>query len=241
MQQLSVKDQLKKLVELQNLDGEIYALKKAAAEKPLFIEKLKEQFEGTKIRLKALEDKFKAALLDRKDKELNLKVKEEGIAKANVQLSQIKTNKEYTAKINEIEGIKADKSILEEKILISYDDSDKINADIDQEKRSVLEQEKIFTARKKEIEEEVMALEDRIKILEAQREELNPGIDKIYLNRYERILENKGGLAIVPVKRNTCGGCFMNITHQTINAIKMNDQMVECEICSRILYLEDDL
>jgi len=239
--QLSVKEQLKKLVELQKLDGEIYALKKEAAEKPLFIEKLREQFEGTKAKLKILEDKLKAVLLDRREKELSLKGREDEIAKTNVHLSQIKTNKEYTAKIKEIESIKADQSILEEKILVSYDDSDKVSAEIEQEKRSVLEQEKIFTAKKKEIEDEVRALEDRIKVLEAQRKELAPGIDKIYLSRYERILENKGGLAIVPVKRNTCGGCFMNITHQAINAMKMDDQMVECEICSRILYLEDDL
>ena len=33
----------------------------------------------------------------------------------------------------------------------------------------------------------------------------------------------------------------MNVPTQTINAIKMHDQLVECEICQRIMYLEDDL
>ena len=241
MQQISVKDQIKKLVELQNFDGEIYAIKKESGQKPFFIEQLKQQFEGKKIRLKALEDKWKAVLLDRKEKELNLKSKEDDIAKTNVQLSQLKTNKEYTAKIHEIESIKADKSILEEKILISFDESDKVSAEIEREKKNVLEEEKVFIAKEEEVKEEIKVIEDRIQVLEANRKQIIPTIDKAYLSRYERILGHKEGVAIVPLKGNTCGGCFMNVTHQTINAIKMNDQLIECDVCSRILYIEEDL
>ncbi len=241
MEQLSIKDQIKKLVELQRLDGEIYSLRKEASEKPLAIEQLKQQFESKKIRLKALEDQSKAVLLDRREKELTLKGKEDDVGKANTQLSQIKTNKEYTAKIHEIENIKADKSILEEKILISFDESDKISAEIEKEKKNVFEEEKVFIAREREVKEEIRVIEDRITVLESQRKQIIPSVDKICLSRYERILENKGGLAIVAVQGNTCGGCFMNVTQQTINAIKMHDQFIECEICSRILYLEEDL
>ena len=33
----------------------------------------------------------------------------------------------------------------------------------------------------------------------------------------------------------------MNVTQQQINTIRMHDQLVECEMCQRILYIEDDL
>jgi len=55
-----------------------------------------------------------------------------------------------------------------------------------------------------------------------------------------RILENKQGLALVPVVGSSCGGCHMNVTPQQRNAIKMNEELVFCEMCARILYLEDD-
>lgn len=241
MEQIFIKDQIKKLVELQRLDGEIYSLKKEKSQKPLVLEQLKQQFESKKIGLKALEDKSKAVLLDRRQKELTLKGKEDDVGKVNAQLSQIKTNKEYTAKIHEIENIKADKSILEEKILISFDESDKVNAEIEKEKKNVFAEEQVFIAKEGEVKEEIKVIEDRITVLESQRKQIIPAIDKTHLSRYERILENKGGLAIVAVQGNTCGGCFMNVTQQTINAIKMHDQFIECEICSRILYLEEDL
>ena len=239
--QISVKDQLKKLVELQKVDGEIYNLKTELTEKPAIIEKLKNSFDENKEHLKTLEDKFKSIQLQRKDKELDLKVKEDEITKSNIQLTQLKTNKEYTAKLSEIEHIKADKSIIEEKILISYDESDVVSKEMEKEKSNVAELEKNFLSKKKEVEEQVRQLEDRAKVLETQRKQITPEIEQIFLNRYEKILSHKQGLAIVPVMKDSCGGCFMNVPQQTINAIKMHDQVIACEMCTRILYLEEDL
>ena len=84
-------------------------------------------------------------------------------------------------------------------------------------------------------------MEDRLKVLESQRKQQLPGVDRALLNRYEKVLAHKDGLGIVPISGSSCGGCHMNVPTQTINAIKMHDQLVECEICQRIMYLEDDL
>jgi len=239
---ISVKNQIKKIIELQKIDGEIYNLKIELQEKPAVLAQLKEEFESRKGALAELEEKAKAVQLKRKEKELELKSHEDEIAKANAQLSQIKTNKEYTAKISEIEHIKADQSIIEEKILTSYDESDQVNAQIEKEKVKVDEEEKKYLAKKKETEGDVKVIEDRIKVLDSQRQQVAPGVDPSYLNRYERILKHKNGIAIVPVQgENTCGGCFMNITPQQLNTIRMHQELLECEMCSRILYLEDDL
>ena len=241
MTQISVKDQIKRLVDLQKLDGEIYRLKTELTEKPALIEELKKKFEASKSHLLKLEEKFKGVQLKRKELELELKAKEDGIIKANGQLSQIKTNKEYQAKLTEIASIKADKSIIEEKILVLYDEGDAVQAEVAQEKTVVEGEEKQYLAQKKKVEEEMLITQDRVKVLDSQRKQLLPGIDKVPLARYEKVLAHKNGLAIVPVKDNSCGGCYMNVTPQIINAIKMHDQLIECEICQRIMYLEDDL
>ena len=118
-------------------------------EKPVIVQELQSLYEQKKSGLKALEEKFKTILLARKDKELELKSKEDEIAKANIQLSQIKTNKEYTAKLTEIETLKANKSITEEKILISYDESDAVSAKVEQEKKILADEEKRYFVKKK--------------------------------------------------------------------------------------------
>ena len=236
-----IRDQIKKLIELQKVDSEIHDLKVDLKEKPEFIARLKAEFEESRALLSGLEEKLKRIQLDRKGLELELKTKEEAIVKANAKLSEIKTNKEYSAKLSEIESIKADKSIFEEKILISYDAADAVQKEIDKEKIVVGEKEKIFLSKKREVEDEVKVMEDRVKVLGAQRKQALDGVDPNCLNRYEKILQHKDGLAISSLQGNSCGGCFMNVTQQQINTIKMHDQLVVCEMCQRILYLEDDL
>ena len=241
MTQISIKDQIKKLVDLQKIDAEIYNVNTGLTEKPAVIEELRKKFEVSKTHLNQLEEKFKGIQLKRKELELEMKAREDDIAKSNIQLTQLKTNKEYQIKLNEIASIKADKSIIEEKILLSYDEADAVQAEIGKEKVAPGAEEKQYLARKKEIEDDIKLMEDRVKVLESQRKQQLPGVDRTLLNRYEKVLAHKDGLGIAPITDNSCGGCHMNVPPQTINAIKMHDQLIECEICQRIMYLEDDL
>ena len=241
MTQVIFKDQIKVLVDLQKNDGRIYELREELKEKPAMVEALKNEFEETKARLYELEEKLKQSQVERKGLEVELQGKEDGITKANAQLSDIKTNKEYTAKIKEIESMKADKSLFEEKILESFDKGDAIVAEIDKEKAKVAEEEKKYLAKKAEVEQETKQTEVTIKDLEAKKKEVLPNADPKLLELYEKLIEYKQGQAIVPVAANSCGGCHMNVTPQTINKIKMYDEHVQCEFCNRILYLEDDL
>lgn len=237
----TIQDQIKRLVEIQKLDGEIYDLRQEIKEKPKLIDRLKGEFEETKARLKELEERAKEIIVGRKEFELELQSREDEIAKSNADLNSLKTNKEYSAKISEIESLKADKSIVEEKILRSYDDVDAINADIEKEKAKVAERENIYLAKKKEIEDEMKVLNDRAQVLDGQRSQIAPDIDPKILEQYEELLRIKEGRGIVPVNGLTCGGCYMNAMPQTVNQIKMRTELTRCEYCSRFLYLEDDL
>lgn len=241
MPTVSLKDQLKRLVELQTIDVEIYQFKRELEEKPRLLEESHRKYEEKKSGLKALEEKLKALQVERKSKELDLQASEIDLVKANSQLGLLKTNKEYQAKLTEIESLKADKSVVEEKILLLYDEVDSTSAAINKEKGFLTEEEKKYLTQKKQIEDTIAAIKEKLKILRDVRTQITPNVEKIFLSRYERILENKGGLAIAAVKGNSCGGCFMSITDQMINEIKIHERLVSCEMCARILYLEDDL
>jgi predicted nucleic acid-binding Zn-ribbon protein len=239
--QVSVKDQLKKLVELQEIDSEIYLLQKELNEKPVYIESLKQKYEDKKSGLKKLEERLKAIQVERKSHELELQTKENDLTKANTQLSQLKTNREYQAKLVEIENLKADKSIIEEKILLLFDEADGVSASIEKEKGFLFQEEKKYLDEKKQVDDAIKEIQEKLTVLQMKRSQVIPEIEKVYLNRYERILENKDGLAIVAVKGSACGGCFMAVPDQIINELKMHDKLIFCEMCARILYLEDDL
>ena len=62
MPTVSIRDQIKRLVDLQAIDVEIYNFKRELKEKPALLEDLKNKYESSKAELKTLEDKFKIVL-----------------------------------------------------------------------------------------------------------------------------------------------------------------------------------
>jgi hypothetical protein len=237
----NLKDQIRKLVELQVIDEEIFRFKRELREKPAELETIKIEFESKKVKQKALEDKLKSIQVVQKEFELDLKVKEEGIAKADASLSLLKTNKEYQARLLEIENMKADRSIVEEKILLGYDEVDAARKALETERTAVIQYEKEFNAKKKQVDDDVVVITDQLKVKESQRVRIAPEVRPDYLSRYERILNNKDGLGIVKVVDHACGGCFMHLTEQVMNELKKYEQIIACDQCARILYLADEI
>ncbi|MBI4309089.1 MAG: hypothetical protein HY591_02025 [Candidatus Omnitrophica bacterium] len=237
----TIKDQLRRLVELQTIDVEVYRFKNELQELPAEIERLKGEFENKKATLKHLEDKLKAIQVSQKSLDNDMKSKEDAIAKADASLALLKTNKEYQAKLLEIEHIKADKSVIEDKILLGFDEVEAARKAVDTERVVVAQYEKDFLARKKEVEDKVAVIRDQLKVKESQRLRLTPEVRPDLLGRYDRILQNKGGVAIVQVNDHTCGGCYMHLTDHLLHQIKMYGDLVCCDMCARILYLADEL
>ena len=237
----NLKEQIRKLVLLQVLDEEIFRFKRELREKPAELDALKAEFESKKIKLKSLEDKLKAIQIVQKNLELDLKVKEEGISKADASLALLKTNKEYQARLLEIENLKADKSIFEEKILMGFDDVDAARKALEAEKTTVVQYEKEFNATQKQVDDDVAVINDQLKVKESARSQLTPEIRPDHLSRYERILKNKDGMGIVKVVDHACGGCYMHLTEQVVNELKKCEEIFSCDQCARILYLADEL
>ena len=125
------------LIETQGLDSRIYNLKKASEEKPRELKRFKERVQAKKDDLAASEQELTSIQLKRKDKELNLQEKEGDIKKRQSQLYQIKSNKEYKAILTEIEGVKADNSVLEEDIIAILDAIDNAVEEISGEKKDL--------------------------------------------------------------------------------------------------------
>jgi predicted nucleic acid-binding Zn-ribbon protein len=130
---MDLKTQIGGLVKLQELDSEIYALGNEKAAKPLEIKALDDAFEVKKQGLAALEKKSLDIQKQRKERELELATNAEGVKKLSGQLFSLKTNKEFQTMQQQIADAKADGSLIEEKILLSFEESDKVKAEIDAE------------------------------------------------------------------------------------------------------------
>lgn len=237
----NIKEETRKLVELQEIDKKIFTLTREKGENPKILDALQKEFEAKKAQLKSLEENKQKLLLKQKEREGELGTKEENIKKSNSQLGQLKTNKDYQTKLAEIQSFKADKSIIEEEVLKMMDEIDTLKKDIESEKKNLESEEKVFNEKKAAVNNRTKEIDLSLKDLEGKRKILAGSVDKKIYDRYEYILRGKDGLALVKVANNSCQGCFMHVPPQVINEIKMHEHLITCEICARILYLEEDV
>ena len=238
---ISIKTQLQKLTQLQALDTKIFVFERERKEKPEELAKLEEQFASKKQQAEEIKKDIDNLLVKRKDKELGLSTKEEAIKKFQNQLYSLKSNKEYSAMLKEIEGVKADKSVIEDELLEIFDMVDIKKDQLSKEQERLKLEEQKLAGDKKRINDAIKEIESQLEVLINKRKQLTVEIDPKALAEYERVLSNRSGLAIVCVKNDTCQGCFMNVRAQVINEIKMYDRIIFCQMCSRILYLEEEL
>ena len=83
-----------------------------------------------------------------------------------------------------------------------------------------------------EIDQQSRAEEAR---LLGEREKLAKKIDDRHMRQYQRIQKAKNGLAVVPVSKGSCGGCYSAIPPQRIVEIRNAERLYSCENCGRIL------
>lgn len=239
---MDLKDELRKLVNLQGIDDELYFLRNLRdIEKPKELEDLKTGFEKKKEIFHVFEDNLKKLQVDKKNKELDLSSKEEALQKAQAYLYQVKTNKEYQAQLTQIESIKADISRLEDQILEIMDKIEKEEKNFKEAKEKLTNEEKVFKEEEKRIKDEINDIETKIKDLEGKRKIFADEIDKNILARYEYLVNSRRGKAIAFIDDEHCSVCHIKVTAQKINEAKMYKELIFCESCARILCIKEDL
>jgi hypothetical protein len=236
---VNLKEGLKLLSELQKIDSQIYSLKEKKEVMPLEIKALEAAFEEKKQKLLSLEKSALEFQKQKKEKELELASKEEATKKLQGQLFALKTNKDYQTMLQQIASSKADASVIEDKILESFEKIDKTKNELESEKQNLVNEEKTFQGQKTQVQNKIKEVDEQLAQLESQRNHIIPGIAKNILSQYERVLSIRDGLAIVGIKDGSCLGCHMSVSPQIINLVQMYENIISCDICNRILYIEE--
>lgn len=178
--------------------------------------------------------------------ELELKTRDEEIAKVRASLNLAKSNKEYAALLTRLNTTRADNSKIENQVL---DLMKNIEADEEQclEVKEQIEQQKQQLEKiRKESETLAVKYEDEIKQIQAEWDQVAKKIPTKLLNIFNRVAETYDGEAMSMIEdENTgsysCGGCYMQITAESVNLLMTKDDIIRCPNCTRILILKPSL
>ncbi|MDD5634648.1 MAG: C4-type zinc ribbon domain-containing protein [Candidatus Omnitrophica bacterium] len=233
------KEQIGKLIGLQQVDSKIYDL---ASEKESFPERLSvfdQTLDQKKAGVKNSEEALKQLQVKKNEKDVDMQAKEEKIKKLQSNLYQIKNNKEYQAIQQEIDSIKADVSLIEEDIIALFDKIEQAQEAMAHEKHIFDEEKKKVETEKEKIKSEEKKIDSELAELKAERDKALEGVSDEILKRYDAILKNKGRTALAKLTGGICGECHMSLRSQVINDVKLRKNLIFCENCARILYDED--
>ena len=229
--------QLQTLIELQGFDGRIAGLESEAARLPRQIDAIQTALAEARKTVDTVKSKLDTTKKDLRSKEKDLEVANVKRQKLEARLYEVKTNKEYSAVLLEIEEAKQEKAQTEEAILNLMEMQERLGADIKEAEQRFKTREEQGKQDEAVVRKKLAAVEQELDTLRAERrsraKELPPGL----LASYDRISKARGGVAVAAVSAAAvCGGCRVSIRPQAIQELRTATGLMVCESCGRYLY-----
>ncbi|MFQ5867685.1 MAG: zinc ribbon domain-containing protein [bacterium] len=233
-------EQLKRLIELQEVDSLLDSIRGEIDQIPKEIDRLKTEFEESQASLEELKKNMAQLQVARRNKELELKTTEEELKKHQSELFTIKTNEAYTALLKEIEAEKKLKNEIEDTVLTVMEEEDVLLAKEKIKKEEIAKKKEAVTRGQKELQDKLQRLNQNLQEVESEQKQKIASIGPEIFKSYQRIREKKDGVAVVPIVDGFCGGCSIVLPTQLVNDVLRGEELVACRNCLRILYLKEE-
>ncbi len=233
-----MRDQLKRLEELQRHDARIQELENALKAVPAKL--ATNQADLARVEALLVSERAQLAETERYygEQKGQLEQDEENVTGAKHKLSQAKNSKEYMAAQRETESRRdgvASREAEVAKLVDAIEAKKKVLGEraqsVEEVRASVEKDGELARVRVAEIEAKIAAI--RI-----ERDQVARDVRPEVLKRYSGIRIRRG-LAVVGVRNGTCRGCNMNIPPQLYNVLQRGSSIETCPSCHRIIYWED--
>jgi predicted nucleic acid-binding Zn-ribbon protein len=228
---------LQRLIDLQRLETTIADAKAIIAAHPQRLADADTQLAAATEALESAKNRLKDNQDARRALEKDVALYQGRLAKFRDQQSAVKTNKEYQALGHEIETAQRDLGGVEEKVIERMVEADGIAADVKQAEAAYAARKKEIDARKKEMGEELAAVEATLKRATDDRAALLKEIDQRLVTTFEQVARVRKGIAVTTATRDgLCSVCHVRLRPQVFQQVRHNDTIIQCDSCQRILY-----
>lgn len=235
-----MKDKLKILVQLQACDSRITEINDKKNHAPLRIQKLRNEIILYEDQLQEDAERLASLMKDRRQIDQKIQDFDGKIEKSGIKLTNIKSNKEYTAVLKEIEELKGAKAQAEDELLQFMEEIERLEQKKQADKEEQSRLQKDYETDKRSVEDELRVLDQELEGLKKRSEVLSEAADKDILKRYVFLRERRGGQAISAVIAGVCQTCHMGIPPQEFNELLKGSTLMTCPHCNRMIYWGED-
>ena len=236
---MSLREKLKALEELQQVDVELSGVKAEAEAVPRRRAEIEAAVGEARRAWEAEQDRIAANERERRSQEQVVAMERDKVKKWEGRLAEIRTPREYAALSREIDiAKKTNESVGEQvKQLLALAEelqkgADALQEKLDEREAAAQEELELLATREGEFATRVTALQTR-------RSELATKVEPALLARYENIRKRRGGIAVTQVVGNTCRGCNRHIPPQMAIVLARANSIENCPNCNRIIYVAE--
>jgi uncharacterized protein len=236
VKEYSVEEKLTSLVRLQKVESKLDEIHILKGELPMEVADLEDEIQGLHSRQLRIEEEINGITEFIEQKKEAIKEATALIAKYEKQSENVKNNREFEAINKEMEMQQLEVKLCEKHIKDANEEIADKAVSLDKAKKALATKESVLSTKKGELEKIIAATEKEERHFNDLATEAKSHVDQRLLTSYEKIRKNyRNGLAVVPVERDACGGCFYYIPPQKQSEIKQRKKVMVCENCGRIL------
>jgi len=229
---------LERLIRLQRAETDLRRVEAELAEVPRQRAELEAALAAERGRLDGARQELAGGQKARRQHEADLQDLEAKRSRFKGQLMDVKTNKEYTAMLHEIEGVEREIRAREDQILAEMERGENAAVEVKREEESFKQAEERHRTELRGVDERARALEDQVRRLTADRDAIASTVPAGVLDLFHRVARSRGGVAVAQVQDAMCQVCHVKLRLQLYADLKRNEEIVQCPACNRILYYE---
>ncbi len=236
----SVEEKLSSLVTLQKIESNIDQVQILKGELPMEVSDLEDEITGLTSRQTRIEEEINGIQEFINQKKELIKDAEALIKKYENQSENVKNSREFEAVNKEIEMQQLEMKLAEKHIKDANEEIAEKVIGLDKARKNLTGKEGVLSGKKGELEKIIASTEKEERHFNKLSSDAREKVEDRLLNSYDRIRSNyRNGLAVVPVERDACGGCFNAIPPQRQSEIRQRKKIIVCENCGRILVDRD--
>src|SRR6516225_3435080 len=241
VKEFSVEEKLTSLVTLQKIESKLDEYKVLKGELPMEVSDLEDEIQGLHSRQTRIEEEINGIQEFINQKKELIKDADALIKKYDKQSQNVKNRREFEAINKEIEMQQLEVKLAEKHIKDANEEIAEKVISLDKAKKTIGSKDAVLKNKKEELEKIIAATEKEERHFGKLSAEAREKVEPRLLHSYDRIRTNyRNGLAVVPVVRDACGGCFNAIPPQRQSEIRQRKKIIVCENCGRIL-VDNDL
>jgi uncharacterized protein len=227
---------LDRLIRLQHLETTAEDARRKIADHPGRLQALDARLQAARDALAGAKAQLTVVQEKRRVEEKEVATVQSRLAKYKDQLLEVKTNREYTAMLHEIETAQNDIRGREDRILETMMAADDLSAEIKKVDTELKVAEKEVAAARAQLAAEMATLQAEIERTGSERQKLVAEIDRGILSLFEQTAKGRRGVAVAEARNGLCTICHVRLRPQVFNEIRKNESIIQCDSCRRILY-----